>query len=126
MILVVIPFVPFVEAKLCLLWQPWQNFCKQVLEPLLKVLAALLKKNLEQVFSATVEVTRMNDMSITKTKVRFGVMKWPSFISKVRSDQIQVQGSPEKGHSRKRQKRIRRWIKRMRSTVKQPTFHEYS
>ena len=37
-------FVPFVEAKLCLLWQPWWKFCEQVYEPLLKVWAALLKK----------------------------------------------------------------------------------
>ena len=57
MILVVMSFVPFVEAKLCLLWQPWWKFCEQIYEPILKVLAALLKKNIEQLFSDTVEVT---------------------------------------------------------------------
>ena len=44
LILVVMSFVPFVEAKLCLLWQPWLKFYQQVYEPILKVLAALLKK----------------------------------------------------------------------------------
>ena len=44
LILVVMSFVPFVEAKLCLLWQPWWKFYQQVYGPILKVLATLLKK----------------------------------------------------------------------------------